>query len=490
MEGRYFFIKILITVICVNLLCSCNKDVYTGTAEIERHGSSKLVINSYPIGAAIYLNGKNMGIVTPDSIPWLSSGNYTVTLKMNLFNDIKLNIDLDSSARTQLNYDYYSDSKNFGNIYCSSTPSDAMIYLNDSDSGLKTPALIKQLFPGEYKIKLIRTSCREDSDYVTVYGGRTLNINLVMDDTTHWVTYRTNNCPIPSNNISKVLVDRKNTKWVGTPDKGLACFDGKEWKLYSKNNSPLISDYINCMILDVTDRLWIGTANGLVSFDGNVWTNYSSYLPAEYVTDLVQDISGNIWVGTQGGLVKYNGTTWKVYQTSSSSIAENFITALACDKLNRLWIGTSAHGINVFDGLTWKVYNMSNMNLGKYIGNSIHDLASDKNGIIWASHNQNTITKELGGITVFDGNSWVVKQINDIPTNTTETIFVDGYNTKWIGTKSGLIVYVSDSDIRYFTTINSKLPSSRIETITIDANGDLFVGSWGGGLGKLKKGNF
>jgi hypothetical protein len=484
-------IKILLAVSCLSfVLCSCKKEVFTGTTEIEKNGTSKIYVNSNPNGATIYLNGKNMGLKTPDSLTWLANGHYTITLKLNLFKDVKLTTSLNDNDQAQLYYNYYDDLNNFGKIYCSSSPSAASLILNDSVTSLKTPVTISQLFPGEYKVKLTLDGCRADSSIITVYGGRTTNTSFVMDDTTQWVRYRITNCLIPSNYISQVLVDKKNTKWIGTLDKGLASFDGKDWKVFNKSNSSLVNDFIGCMLLDNSDRLWIGTPGGLVSFDGSVWTNYTSYLPHMYVSALAKDKSGNIWIGTQGGLVKFNGSSWKTYQTSNSAIAANFVTALACDDLNRMWIGTNAYGINVFDGTEWKLYNMKNMQTVTNVGNCIGDIAIDKNGIVWVAHIKNEKTGDLGGVSYFNGSTWSVLTMSGMPTDATESIYVDSNNYKWIGTKSGLAKYESAANIKYYTTTNSKLPASQIEAVVIDENGDLYVGSWGGGLGKAKKGNY
>ncbi len=69
-------------------------------------------------------------------------------------------------------------------------------------------------------------------------------------------------------------------------------------------------------------------------------------------------------------------------------------------------------------------------------------------------------------------------------------IWVDKNNYKWIGTKNGLGKFLQPDNIVPFTTDNSQIPGGWIESTAIDLNGDLYVGTFGGGVGKLKKGNF
>ncbi len=470
---------------------SCKREVYTGAVESQSIQNGKVVIRTLPEGADIYLNGKNMGVKTPDSLTWLSTGNYNVTLKLNLFPDKKFTITLNNGEKSQLYYNYFDDPNNFGAINCKSTPSNADIVLNDSATGHQTPAILNQLFPGQYKIKLNLAGCRSDSSIVIVTGGKTQNVNVFLDDTTKWVSYKVTNSPMPTNYLSSVVVDHNNVKWFGTLDKGIAGFNGRNWQLYSTKNSPLVYDFINCLMVDKDNVLWIGSSGGLLTLNGSIWTDYSSRLPSKFVTAIIADKNNVVWIGTQNGLVKYDGSTWKTFTTDNSGITANFVTSLAVDNnSNKLWIGSNAYGISMFDGSNWKVYNMANMQLGVKVGNSIQDIAVDKDGFVYAAHIQNTITGDTGGLTMFDGTAWSVIAISGIPTDFTESIYVDQNNYKWIGTKGGLARYKFPNDVSLFTTINSKLPASQVEATVIDAAGDLWVGTFGGGAAKLKKGNF
>ncbi len=480
----------LIGFLSVAFITSCKREVYTGTVEPQNNQTAKIVVHTQPEGAYIFLNGKNMGIKTPDSLTWLGAGKYTLTLKLDLFPDIKLPVALGYGERSSIDYNYFNDPNNFGSISCKSNPSNADIIMNDSALGLRTPSVLNGLFPGQYKIKLNLAGCRSDSAVVTIAGGKTQNVNIFLDDTTKWVSYKITNSPIPSNYISCLAVDKKNVKWFGTLDKGFAGFDGKNWRTFSKNNSPLIYDFINCIVVDNSNILWIGTSGGLMSFDGTTWMNYTNHLPSTFVTSLIIDNTGVMWIGTQNGLVKYNGSAWTTITTDNSGIAANFVTSLAVDPTNRIWIGSNANGISMFDGKNWKVYNMSNMALGAKVGNSIQDVAVDKDGIVWVAHIQNTITGDLGGLTMFNGTAWSIVTINGLPTETTQSINVDGDNYKWIGTKGGMAKFKYPSNITLFNTVNSKIPASQVQAAAVDAVGDLWIGTFGGGAAKLKKGNF
>ncbi|MCL6100787.1 MAG: PEGA domain-containing protein, partial [Bacteroidetes bacterium] len=395
---------ILILVIPVIMFfISCEQKVYTGDTVQPSAANGKIILKTVPEGATVYLNDKNMGVKTPDSLVWLQPGDYDVTLKLRLFKDIKFRATILSDNKVNYYYNYYSDPSNFGSIQCTSKPTSANVFLNDSLTGFKTPAVINNLFPGDYKVKLTLPNCRADSAIVTVKGGTTKSVSFTLDDTTKWVSYKINNSPIASNFVSSVVTDKNNVKWIGTLDKGLCRFDGKNWQIFTKSNSPLIYNFINCLAIDRNDNLWIGTPGGLMVYNGSTWIDYSSNLPSVYVSTVAFDNSGNTWIGTQEGLVKFDGSSWQTFRTTNSGLGGNFVLSLAVDVQNKIWIGTNAFGISVFDGKNWQVYNMSNMKLSLNVGNGVNSIAVDNSGIVWAAHISNPTTGETGGTTVFDG---------------------------------------------------------------------------------------
>jgi diguanylate cyclase (GGDEF)-like protein/PAS domain S-box-containing protein len=70
------------------------------------------------------------------------------------------------------------------------------------------------------------------------------------------------------------------------------------------------------------------------------------------VTALLQDDDGFIWVGTQGGLHRYDGQHYTLYRQDPrdpDSLPDSFITALAQDHRQGLWIGTYSQSVAHLD---------------------------------------------------------------------------------------------------------------------------------------------
>ena len=80
--------------------------------------------------------------------------------------------------------------------------------------------------------------------------------------------------------------------------------------------------------------------------------NSEQGLAQHTINDLLQDHAGYVWIATQGGLHQYDGYRFTVFRhdaEDASSLPDSFITALAEDDLNQLWIGGNTNGLARFD---------------------------------------------------------------------------------------------------------------------------------------------
>ncbi|WP_298531525.1 ABC transporter substrate-binding protein [uncultured Algibacter sp.] len=210
---------------------------------------------------------------------------------------------------------------------------------------------------------------------------------------------------------------------------------------------------------DENGVLWTTTcliAKPLKSFDlaSNSWRSYDfSSLISDPInqnlgfSDLIVDEVNQVkWIGSFNfGLIGFIENNGRPLIKSISSEDENFpfytVTALASDKRNQLWIGTTL-GLRV-------LYNTSNFFEDENI--RVDEIIIEEDGI----------AKEL----LFQQN------ITDIK--------VDGSNNKWIGTSdSGLFYFSPDGQktIFHFTKDNSPLPTNSIRDLSIDeVNGIIYI---------------
>ena len=466
---------------------SCEKEVYTGTpTEPVTTEYGKLFVNSDPQDARIYVDNKNSGYITPDTIDWLEDGPHVITLKQGLFGDTTFTINITEGNRLDKFIDYKSNPKFWGTIYCTSKPSGAKIYINGENTNEVTTASFTKL-PGDYTVKYTYPEHRPDSISFTLYGSRKEFVSIILEDTTVWVSYKTNNSKIPSNIISSIDVDKQNNKWIGTRDKGVVKFDDKNWTNFNEKNSDIISDFVYCVKVDANNAVWIGTSSGLSVYDNGIWRNFTEDFLHKYVTDIAFGNNGDVWIATQDGLAKYSSGTWQLFNVQNSGIAGNFVTGVSVDNLGRVWLGTSNFGVSMFDGSTWKTYTVDSMKVPLVIGDEIRHIAVDKNNNVWVAHGVDYKQGIVGGLTRFDGTSWQSVTYPDVLTNYIESIFVDESNTVWLGTTAGLAEIIDLNLVMNYTTQNSQIPLGRVTGTVIDHNNRVWVATLTSGISKYKR---
>lgn len=163
------------------------------------------------------------------------------------------------------------------------------------------------------------------------------------------------------------------------------------------------------VISDKQGFVWIGTNKGMDRFDGTEIKNYSfdfdnprQSLSVNRIRTLHVNDGGELYVGTENGGVNYYDIIKdhfypidaalfpQAFQAHATALSKATVKTMATDKLGRLWIGTSSHGLFV----------LQKDSLGNYIsirrffsdfnktGFNINDVKADKNGAIWIATDQ------------------------------------------------------------------------------------------------------
>lgn len=215
------------------------------------------------------------------------------------------------------------------------------------------------------------------------------------------------------------------------------------------------------------------------------------------VYDIFQDHQGFLWFATQDGLNKYDGYQFKIYRNDSndsSSISNNWITEIAEDKDNNLWISTWGGGLNLLDKSRKKFVHYekgtnANFNLNS---NNIQSIIFSRDNKIW-------ISTWSGGINILDIKTKKIKYLthqeknnNSISENNTYALLEARDGNIWIGTfKSGLDkLNPKTGEIQNFRNDSknkNSLSHNYVVTLCEDKNGDIWIGTYGGGLNRWDK---
>ncbi|UCH15153.1 MAG: hypothetical protein JSV22_04095, partial [Bacteroidales bacterium] len=197
----------------------------------------------------------------------------------------------------------------------------------------------------------------------------------------------------------------------------------------------------------------------------NTWTIYntSNGLAENYILSLFEDSQGNIWAGTfSGGVCKFDGKQWTNYNTDDGLIDITVLT-ITEDIAGNIWFGTFG-GISVFDGSTW--VNYPTMGGYEYSAMALH---SDRSGNMW-------IGTDNMGILRFDGQS-LTQRFDTLceDCNFIQAIAETGSGDIWFGTQGGVVKF----DGWRYNTFNTSdgLASNNIKSVFEDSWGDIWLGT-------------
>jgi len=473
---KYFLLHVLLIAL---FIISCEKEVSVSPPE-PGVNEGVISISSDPSGTMIFLNGRNTGKLTPDSLTFLDPADYKITLKKKYFKDTTVAVSLSEDGESSVLVDILSNQSMYGKLFLKTTPDGAQVVLNDSLTSEVTPVTISHLLPGAYNVEFRLYNYRGQKTNAIVQSSKTNTYIVQLRDTSQWVDYQLTNSGIPSNSLSSIITDQNNIKWIGSYDKGVIRFDENAFTVYNKSNSQIPNNRINCLNVDDQNRVWVGTDNGIGIFNGSGWTVYNqtnSPLTSELIYRIRFDNMGNAWIGTAANLVKFDGTNWTFY---NEPLGRDWITDMDLTDLNKIWIGTVRFGIFTLVNGDFIAYPES---LYNYPTNSITSMAVDNFNNTWFCFIQDSTGRS--GVSYWNGSSFNNFNIGS-PGNKINHVWIDDDNNKWFSSTEGFVKYDTQNNLEVFNTTNSYLSSNYITSSVRDQQGNVWITTFGGGLNKYK----
>lgn len=143
-----------------------------------------LSLNSDPQGAEISIDRWQYGN-TPMTIGGIATGPHTVELRMDGFEDYKTSVTVIENTVTPVTYtmkpsDGVTGSPGKGMLILSSTPTGAMVYIDETPRGT-TPVTVTALSAGEHQVKLTGTGHEDYRDSVHLSDGETQTLVVTME---------------------------------------------------------------------------------------------------------------------------------------------------------------------------------------------------------------------------------------------------------------------------------------------------------------------
>lgn len=165
----------------MTVLSGSSIDVYSTLTKLTP-GTGSINITSHPMGADVWIDGKDTGLTTSgatviDSIP---PGTHSYTLTMTGFQDKTGTFTIVSGQTTFLDVELVALTT-IGSLEISSDPSGARVYIDDADSKRTTPATILSLAAGDHTYKLVLSGYKEISGIFTIESGKATTVHIVLE---------------------------------------------------------------------------------------------------------------------------------------------------------------------------------------------------------------------------------------------------------------------------------------------------------------------
>lgn len=258
-----------------------------------------------------------------------------------------------------------------------------------------------------------------------------------------------------------------------------------------------ILEQIESLVIDSYGYLWVGTsANGLLKIkpetDNYQFENYK--ITKNKILSITESSKGHIICGTENdGLIvlNYNGEVAKQYLHSkydNYSLKSNSIWTLYEDKEQRLWLGYYNKGLGVFDKINNKFSAIESLvnNENSLQTSSVTAIAKDKSGNF-------LLSIDGGGLDIYNPTNKQFIHVNKnsenyysgLNANDFQTVFIDSNQNIWIGSWDHGIYFLKNGTtnfINYNTSNTTGLKSNRIFSFSEDSKGRIWIGAFIKGL--------
>lgn len=229
----------------------------------------------------------------------------------------------------------------------------------------------------------------------------------------------------------------------------------------------------------------------------NVYRRYDvrSGLSENSVRSIVQDSTGYMWFATKDGLNRFDGTKMTIYGSSSQVAGgEHLITVAICPHSDnrRIWVATPEE-LYLFDTHTETFHEFAEKTDDGAVVRRAFSLCYDNERTLWIGTETglfawNERTGKLRRYIHEEGRS---SGPHSLPNNHVWVVYKDSLGTLWVGTRNGLARYRPETDdfAVYITAgnIHGRPACNEITSLKEDAGGQLWVGTWYGGLGRFDK---
>jgi len=315
-----------------------------------------------------------------------------------------------------------------------------------------------------------------------------------------------------SNVVNSLYIDKTGVLWMSAKDGGvnkvISITDKFNYRQLVQSPQNRSDNDVRAMMKDAKGRLWICTKDGLVHvYDHGkpVSLFAGSNKPLGFVYSILEDSKGNVWLGTKGkGLFKaapvnpdrkmYRLKQYMHHQADHYSLSNNQVYSVIEDSKGRIWVGTLGGGINLVTETGGKQSFLNYTNTFHHypytLGKLVRHLCEDNEGQLWVATN-NGLLRFNPNLTnpadyLFETYRKIRGDRSSLGNNTVQYIYKEKNGQIWAGTFGGglnkvIIDQKNKNKVRFEVfTIQNGLPNDVILSMTSDRAHNIWIATESG----------
>ena len=285
----------------------------------------------------------------------------------------------------------------------------------------------------------------------------------------------------PNPNPTVLYEDRSGNLWIGTREAGLFRYDE------ANQSFERITEHQEILSIkeDRDGNMWIGTrGGGLTQFKplGLDLKALDVKFPLAPVNSLCQNQAGSMWAVGQNGMVWFGGSGGWRPLSDQPGWSKLIATCVTADAKDGVWIGTQGKGLCHWQnqGVSTRIDEASGL-----AGESVTALLTGPAGELWIG------TDSAAGNPALQCLQAEQLQTFALPAGSGPVVAlaVDAAGVCWAATARGVLLRVRKG-VLSDETDTTFAQARAIRCLLATADGSLWIGYGGDGLGRLKDGRF
>lgn len=279
---------------------------------------------------------------------------------------------------------------------------------------------------------------------------------------------------LPDNRVLSLLQSHDGYLWVGTAS-GVARYDGLRFTVFGPDTYPeFVNDECLALAEGPDGSIWIGTEDGLLRLRGKTIQRFTEAdgLVNKRITSLCAARNGDVWIGTMNGLNRLRrGRMESFLPAADAKQEERAVQGLYEDASGAVWM--------VFDYIKrWDPSTDQLHQMWKDLPDSVATITGDRQTNVWFKGSGLYHWRQGNWSHLFhldsnaalahtrDGSLWLDRDVGD--------------KTRHAYDERGMFRY-RDGRLEYYEKADG-LSDNRVTALLEDRQGNLWIGTYAGGL--------